>query len=712
MAKVAIFGGGVAGMSAAQELIERGFDVEVYELRGIPGGKARSINVPDSAAPGKKPLPGEHGFRFFPGFYKNVTDTMKRIPYKNNPRGVFDNLVSVPYLALAQLNHNLTILPASFPHSCWDLLEDIELIIEAIVQNQIPKHELKFFAARTWQLMTSCQERFIGEYEKISWWDYVDAERMSKAYQDLLAQGLTTSLVASRPKLANTKTAGEIYIQLLFDFTRISGADRVLNGPTNDVWIDPWLEYLRAKGVKYYLRHRLRRIEVAKDDKGTMRVTGAIVTDLETKTDKQIAADYYLAAVPADMMAGLLSKEILKGDPALATIESLGTSTAWMNGIQFYLNRDVVDIKGHILYAGTPWSLTSISQQAVWKKEEFPMEGFGKGNVKGIISAIASDWGYFINPNNNEVGANPGSCSLYLGDDGNKPAQVASPDQIKKEIWDEMKNSLKKDGKPLLKDEDLLPHGWFLDPDITNSSELVDNPEKLEEVLNLYLPDSFKALFLWIHQHERDSVTLEEIANYLEIDQYGARLEVNALIAKGFVGPIPRPKDCPGASPTVSCTPPKPENETLCYYSRLRHDSSANINSEPLMVNVIDNWNLRPLSYSQIPNLFLASDYVRTNVDLATMEGANEAARYAVNSIIDASRTKVPYCKVWNLRQPIIYSLHRWSDRQRYQQGLPWSGKLPWYLKPLFPLVLFLGILEILLLQLWVWLQRLCPWLR
>ena len=36
-------------------------------------------------------------------------------------------------------------------------------------------------------------------------------------------------------------------------------------------------------------------------------------------------------------------------------------------------------------------------------------------------------------------------------------------------------------------------------------------------------------------------------------------------------------------------------------------------------------------------NLFLASDYVRTYTDLATMEAANEAARRAVNGILDAA---------------------------------------------------------------------------
>jgi uncharacterized protein with NAD-binding domain and iron-sulfur cluster len=70
MPKVIILGGGVAGMSAAHELIERGFDVQVFERKiRLPGGKARSVPVPDKdAGVNYNPLPGEHGFRFFPDF--------------------------------------------------------------------------------------------------------------------------------------------------------------------------------------------------------------------------------------------------------------------------------------------------------------------------------------------------------------------------------------------------------------------------------------------------------------------------------------------------------------------------------------------------------------------------------------------------------------------------------------------------------------------
>src|SRR5918997_269502 len=44
------------------------------------GGQARSMDVPGSASGGRRPLPGEHGFRFFPGFYQHVPETMGEIP--------------------------------------------------------------------------------------------------------------------------------------------------------------------------------------------------------------------------------------------------------------------------------------------------------------------------------------------------------------------------------------------------------------------------------------------------------------------------------------------------------------------------------------------------------------------------------------------------------------------------------------------------------
>jgi hypothetical protein len=93
---------------------------------------------------------------------------------------------------------------------------------------------------------------------------------------------------------------------------------------------------------------------------------------------------------------------------------------------------------------------------------------------------------------------------------------------------------------------------------------------------------------------------------------------------------------------------------------------SAAANAEPLLVNTAGSWASRPDAVTRIPNLFLASDFVRTHTDLATMEGANEAARRAVNGILDATHSTAPRCPVWKLREPAIFAPARALDRVRW----------------------------------------------
>ena len=57
-------------------------------------------------------------------------------------------------------------------------------------------------------------------------------------------------------------------------------------------------------------------------------------------------------------------------------------------------------------------------------------------------------------------------------------------------------------------------------------------------------------------------------------------------------------------------------------------------------------------SITVLRNMFLAADYVRTDTNLACMEGANEAARLAVNEILQfvespaaSSKPASPCCR-------------------------------------------------------------------
>jgi uncharacterized protein with NAD-binding domain and iron-sulfur cluster len=544
MPKVIVLGGGVAGLSAAHELSERGFEVAVYEQRPDHwGGKARSMGAPGTGTGGRADLPGEHGFRFFPGFYKHLPDTMSRIPLAAGGF-VFDNLVRTTQIEMTQENADAILVPAGCPQGLGEWVQAIKEMIH--VHPGIPADQEKLFAERLFQIITSCQERRLGEYEKIAWWDYLDADEQSAEYQKLLAEGLTRSLVAMQARIASTRTVGDILLQLLFNsLTPGVATDRVLNGPTNDVWLAPWTAYLKGRGVTLVQDATVTSVVL-----DGSRITGAVVE--VNGQPVTVTGDYYVAALPVEVMTSLVTPAIAQASPSLARIGNL--QTRWMNGIQFYLTSDVPLDHGHCIYLDSVWALTSISQHQFWPNTN--LADYGPGTVTGILSVDISDW---TTPGNKVV---------------TKTAEDCTAAEIKDEVWAQLKAHLNRDGQTVLADGDLA--GWHLDPDI-----------------------------------------------------------------------------------------------------RFPRSSPANDgNEEPLLVNVTNSWQYRPEATIEIANLFLASDYVRTYTDLATMEGANEAARRAVNGVLAASGSSAAPCELWPLHEPVVFAPLRALDLIRYKLGLPWKSPL------------------------------------
>jgi hypothetical protein len=92
-------------------------------------------------------------------------------------------------------------------------------------------------------------------------------------------------------------------------------------------------------------------------------------------------------------------------------------------------------------------------------------------------------------------------------------------------------------------------------------------------------------------------------------------------------------------------------------------------NTNPLLVHPPGSWHLRPEAATAIPNLVLASDYVRTYTNLASMEGANEAARRAINIILERDRYGGSLAEVWQLEEPAMFNFAKQVDRILLSRG-------------------------------------------
>lgn len=544
--RVAVLGGGMAGLAAAHELAERGFQVTVFERKAL-GGKARSIPVPGTGADGRLALPGEHGFRFFPGFYQNVPDSMRRTPYAGNANGVWDNLIEATDTKSSRANGRAESTLFGMvvdPREAFSPEGLQRILVEEILKQQgIKPHEAEFFANRLMVFLTSSEERRFGQWEQTSWWDYVRANDYSEEYRTVVARGMTRALVAAKETVASTRTIGNMAEAFLMNIMRRGSdgpPDRVLSGPTNEVWIDPWVAHLQSLGVRFEVGQTIDALHVAGG-----RISSARTRDRQGRRGT-IDADWFVCAMPAERARMLWSPEVLAVDPKLADMHELYTD--WMNGIQFYLRERVDIVHGHVTFVDAPWALTALTQGQFWAQRNFRRD-YGDGNVADCLSVDISDWD------------TPGI--LY-----GKPAKKCTAIEVKNEVWAQIKAHLEDTGASVLPDEIL--HSWFLDPAISWDSS-----------------------------------------------------------------------------------------------------ASENSNEEQLLVNTVNSWQKRPQAHTAVPNLFLAGDYVRTDVDLATMEGANESGRAAVNALLDVAESNAERVTTYKLYDPPEFEAAKRVDAELFRAGLP-----------------------------------------
>ncbi|MGV9798301.1 FAD-dependent oxidoreductase [Mycobacterium sp. NPDC003449] len=350
---VAVLGAGIAGLTAAHELAERGFEVTVYEPRaderaglsedgvsttetypevklgGLAASQYSTVGTRDGSAAELRPFPGrrgqprtpgravagEHGFRFFPAYYLHTWDLFQRIPvyqrldlgggdirWHPTARTVMDNVRRVVTQGTTVEGKPSLVFPREAPRTPAEFLT----ILGQLTQLGFTVGDVHTFVGRLLRYLVTSPLRRATELQNLSAYDFFigrdnTSEQSRFTYTprfDALLLEMPRVLAAFDSRWGDARTNLTTYLQLQLQMDRRDNkADGVLNGPTTESWFDHWHRHLAALGV-HFVHGAAQRLEPpGADPDGPPHLRPRVQVALSDGT--RVATDYTVVAVDA-----------------------------------------------------------------------------------------------------------------------------------------------------------------------------------------------------------------------------------------------------------------------------------------------------------------------------------------------------------------------------------------------------------------------------
>lgn len=280
---VSIFGAGIAGLTVAHELINRGYNVTIYEKLDSVGGMARSRREPETG------MPTEHSWRGFAPFYENFDEISKQIP--NGRGGTVYNELSIP---------------ASFTLPKDNVTDPDYNTLDHLTFSDIAIASIKFS-----QVLLSGKDRTDDVYSKENLRNYfyplvsshakdlittlgpwLGLDQFNSSFLDVSTYITTTLIKRSHYHTDNNKE----WVH------KRGGKWHLMKRPTSEAWFDPWVIYLKTKGVKFVLGVTLLDLKINEGNiESCLTSVGNVTTD-----------QYVIAINPFEFADIVLQNDILR----------------------------------------------------------------------------------------------------------------------------------------------------------------------------------------------------------------------------------------------------------------------------------------------------------------------------------------------------------------------------------------------------------------
>ncbi len=367
--KIAIVGSGLAGLTAAVDLVDSGHEVEIYESRSFWGGKVGSWEDKD----------GNHiemGLHVFFYNYANLFKLMNKV-------GAIENILPKEHTHLfINSGGNLKSLDFRFPIGAplnglkaFFTTEQLSLVDKlrnaiALGTSPIVRGLIDYEGAMV----------IIRELDRISFKEWFmnhgGSERSLERMWDPIAYALgfiNCNDISARCMLT---------IFMMFAAKTEASKLNLLKGSPHKWLTQPIVDYIVGKGAKIYLNHKVKEI-IYQKDASTFIVNKLL---METKEgNKSICADKYLAACDVPGIKKIIPKEWykLKDFQGISKLRAVAVATIQLryDGWVTELDQDNTNLKkpsglNNLLYSADA-SFSCFADLALTSPEDYRKENMG-----------------------------------------------------------------------------------------------------------------------------------------------------------------------------------------------------------------------------------------------------------------------------------------------------------------------------------------------
>ncbi len=317
--KIAIFGAGVAGLSAAIELVDLGHQVEIYEKRNILGGKVSVWKDGDGDSV-------ESGLHIVFGGYAQLQSYLARI-------GAADNYLWKDHALIyaepdgRQSFFRKAPLPSPWAEvvgglradflTMWDKISLIKGLWPALSGDEAYFRSQDHMTYSEWHRLHGASEHSL--------------QKLWRAIA-LAMNFIEPNVISARPMITIFKYFGTDYEATKFGFFRKNPGDSM---------IEPMRRYIQSKGGRIFVDAPLTRFELNDDQ----TVRAALLRD-----GHRVEADAYISALPVHNVKKVVPAAWLQHDYFRNLHQFVGSPVA---NCQLWFDRKITDTDNLMFSQGT-----------------------------------------------------------------------------------------------------------------------------------------------------------------------------------------------------------------------------------------------------------------------------------------------------------------------------------------------------------------------